>query len=85
MNVTDGHRVYEFAWLLSPGIEMYAHEGGVFYLWSPAKESSVGIDPIGMTRKELLRAISAGDAMLANAEPAPVNRKQRRARPKAVN
>lgn len=77
--ITDGARVYEFQWLLTGDTEMYAHESGLWYLWSPGKRQNVGIDPIGMTREEQLRAITAGDTILARAEPAPVNRKARRA------
>lgn len=85
MKVTDGTRVHEFNWLLTGDAEMYAHEGGQLYLWSPSKRKHIGIEAVGMKREELLRAISAATALLSLTEPAPANRHERRAQAKAVH
>lgn len=76
---TDGQRVYDWNHLLTGDVECYAHEGGVFVLYSHQKNKSVTIDPIGMAPDEVTRAVSAGDTILAREEIGPVNRKQRRA------
>lgn len=77
--VTDGERVYAWNHLLTGDTEVYAHEGGIFVLWSDEKRKQVAIDPIGMTADEIDRAMIAANTVLARAEPAPVNRAQRRA------
>jgi hypothetical protein len=78
LQIEDGVRVYKYQWLLTLDHELYAFEGGLFTVWSPAKASHVDIDPIGMSPQEVIRAIEAADAVLARAEPA-LNRRQRRA------
>jgi hypothetical protein len=77
--VTDGARVYSYNHLLTGDVELYAHEGGLFVLWDAGKRKQVAIDPIGMTPDEIERAIVACNTVLARADPAPVNRHDRRA------
>ena len=79
MKATAGTRCYDFNYLLTGDHELYAHENGIFVLYSHDKNRNVAIDPIGMTRDEVERAVMACDTMLARAEPAPVNRHERRA------
>lgn len=77
--VTDGVRTYQFDHLLTGDVEVWAHEGGLFVLFDAGKNVQVTIDPIGMSDDEIERAMLAGDAVLARTEPAPINRKARRA------
>lgn len=76
---TDGVRTYAYNHLLTGDVECYAHEGGLFVLFDAGKNINVTIDPIGMSDNEIERAMLAGDAVLARTEPAPINRKARRA------
>lgn len=78
-SVTDGARVYSYNHLLTGDVEMYAHEGGLFILYSHEKRKQVAIDPIGMSAGEIERAVAAGDTLLARTDVSPVNRAQRRA------
>lgn len=77
--VTDGARVYDFNHLLTGDVEIYAHSGGLLVLWSDGKRKQVAIEPVGMTVDEIERAVIAADTIIARADPAPVNRAQRRA------
>ena len=80
---TDGYLTLDYQHLLSGDTTCYAHDGGLFVLFSKQKNQSVTIDPIGMDPAEVSRAMMAGDTILARAVAAPVNRKQRRAAAKA--
>jgi hypothetical protein len=58
-NVQAGTRVYGWDHLLTGDVECFAHEGGLFVLWSDDKRKQVAIDPIGMTESEIERAMVA--------------------------
>jgi hypothetical protein len=73
---TEGQRVYEFDHLMTGERELFAHEDATFVMYDHGKDMSITIDPIGMTKGEIERAVSAADTVLARA---PVNRAQRRA------
>lgn len=77
--ITDGARTYAYDHLLTGDVEVYAHDGGLFVLYSPGKNVYIAIDPIGMKADEIDRAMMAGDTVLARTDPAPVNRHDRRA------
>lgn len=77
--VTDGVRVYDYNHLLTGDTEAYAHEGGLFALYSREKGTNVQINAIGMTAEEIERAIDLANTLLERGPISPVNRQQRRA------
>lgn len=76
--ITDLPRVYGFNHLLTGDMELYAHDGGLFVIYSHEKNQHLTIDPIGMTAEEIERSIILANKMLAVADPPPVNRHERR-------
>ena len=60
--------------------KLKSHGGTLWSLNDPDKNLRVDIDFAGMDQEEIERAIEAAGKLLDNAEPAPRNRKQRRAR-----
>lgn len=78
VSVQDGTRCYDWNHCLTGDVECFAHEGGLFVLWSDEKRKQVAIDPIGMTADEIERAMVAANTIIARADPAPRNRHERR-------
>lgn len=79
LDITEGARVYDYNHLLTGDVEIYAHDGGVFVLYSHEKRKHVSLDPIGMTPGEIERAVTVCNTLLAREDPAPANRHERRA------